>query len=104
MTTIFLYSAVVGTVIMVCQFAMTLLGIGDDGADMDADFDGDVSVEADADHGSSWLFGVLSFRTLVAAVAFFGLGGYAAISSGQSEIMSLVIAFGCGAAAMDGVY
>ena len=102
LTTIFLYSAVVGTVIMVCQFAMTLLGVGDDGADMDADFDGDVSV--DADHGSSWLFGVLSFRTLVAAVAFFGLGGYAALSSGQSEVVALLIAFGCGVAAMYGVY
>jgi hypothetical protein len=110
LTTVFLYCAVIGTVIILCQFAMTLLGMDDGGGDVDAGFDGDVGVDADfdADGGghtdSSWLFGVISFRTFIAFLAFFGLGGSAAMSAGQTQMVSLIIAFGCGAAAMYGVF
>jgi hypothetical protein len=138
--TIFLIAAVVGGTVLICQFALTLLGMGHDGADAghDAgdfsvdvhaggDFHGDTGGAFHADGGgiatdhhhtslstaadaefqhadSSWLFGVLSFRTLVAAAAFFGVAGKAATSAGYSQFTSLVVATLVGVAAMYGMY
>ncbi len=131
--TLFLFAAVVGGTVMVCQFLMTMLGLGDDGADFgdadvgvdagdfggDADVDMDAAVDVDGDHhtpihhaadadvdhpGSSWLFQVLSFRTIVAAVTFFGLGGAWSSSSGHGAVPSLIVALAVGAAAMYAMY
>jgi hypothetical protein len=123
----------------VCQFVLTLLGMGHDGADMGhdggGDFHGDAHVGgdvhgdaalADSMHGeivgqhdtslataadgayqhpdSSWLFSVLSFRTLVAAAAFFGVSGQAALSAGFPQLTSLVVATLVGLCAMYGMY
>ena len=124
MDTLFLVCALVGGTVMVLQFLMTLLGLGDTGSEMgdfggvgDADFSGDIadledggvkfSEAADADFDkptSSWLFGVLSFRTVVAAIAFFGLAGKAALAAEYGAAQSLGVAVGAGAAAMYGVY
>ena len=132
LSTIFLIAAVVGGTVLVCQFALTLLGMGDDVSDAASDgdfagdghFDGDLAGDsvhaggahdqhtslADAADGefqhsdSSWLFGVLSFRTLVAAGAFFGVAGRAALSSGFSQPTSLLIATVVGVCAMYGMY
>jgi hypothetical protein len=57
-----------------------------------------------AHYSSSWLFGVLSFRTIVAALAFFGLAGMAADAAGAPTETVLLVAVGAGAAAMFGVY
>lgn len=129
--TLFLIAAVVGGTVMVCQFLLTMLGLGDDGADfadgdvagdigVDAgDFSGDVDVDMDGDHhtpihtaadadvdhpGSSWLFQVLSFRTIVAAITFFGLGGAWSASSGHAPGLSLLVALAAGFAAMYAMY
>jgi hypothetical protein len=134
LSTIFLIAAVVGGTVLICQFALTLLGMGDHGADVghDAggDFHGDAHVGgdalADSMHGeiapqhytslstaadggyqhpdSSWLFSMISFRTLVAAAAFFGVAGRAALSAGYAESTSLVIAVLVGLCAMYGMY
>ncbi len=128
---VFLVCAVLGGTVMVCQFLLTLLGMGDDGGDMagDAgDFSGDadvgggdfdggdfdggdhhstISQASDAEfqhHGSSWLFGVLSFRTLVAALAFFGISGKAALAAQMAQPVSLILATSVGLAAMYGMY
>jgi len=117
---LFLIAAVVGGTVMVCQFLLTMLGLGDDGADFadgeigaDAgmDVDGDHhtpihdAAEADVDHpGSTWLFQILSFRTIVAALTFFGLGGAWSSSSGHGAVQSLIIAMTAGGAAMYGMY
>jgi membrane protein implicated in regulation of membrane protease activity len=53
---------------------------------------------------SSWLFGVLSFRTLVTAAAFFGLAGLAAQKSGFAPTSSLLVGVMAGVAAMYGMY
>lgn len=53
---------------------------------------------------SSWLFGVLSFRTLIAAAAFFGVAGKTALSAGYSQGISLALAVVVGLAAMYGMY
>ncbi|TWT73765.1 hypothetical protein Pla123a_36590 [Posidoniimonas polymericola] len=96
---VFMFCAGVGGVIMVIQFALMLLGVGDDldGGNLDADFDGgidgdfDADVDIDADHpntvsdaadadfdhpDSVWVFQVLSVRGIIAAITFFGLGGW----------------------------
>lgn len=124
---IFLIAAVIGGTVMVCQFVLTLLGMGDDLSDpghadagfdgaMDADFDGadatihhhtSAATAADGEFqhpDSSWLFGVISFRTLVAAGAFFGVAGRAATSAGFANVPALAIALAAGLAAMYGMY
>lgn len=153
--TIFLIAAVIGGTVMVCQFVLTLLGLGHDGADGgighhgdfggDAHLGGDVHAGGDfhgdlAGHGgdlgghggdvgghdgiagdhhnswstasadamqhpdSSWLFSVISFRTLVAASAFFGVVGRAALSAGVSQPASFALALLAGLGAMYGMY
>jgi hypothetical protein len=63
------------------------------------------AADADVDHpGSSWLFQVLSFRTIVAAVTFFGLGGAWSASSGHEAAVSLLVALASGFAAMYAMY
>ncbi|MFV2066517.1 MAG: hypothetical protein ACC645_06015 [Pirellulales bacterium] len=147
METLFLACAVFGGVMMVLQFLLTAMGVGDHGADADGFADtgnfgdaghigdagriggdahigdvnatggiGDADVEdghvhwteaagVDTDHISpSRVFAVLSLRTVVAALAFFGLGGWTSLASGFSPVASFAIALGCGAAAMYAVY
>jgi membrane protein implicated in regulation of membrane protease activity len=129
--TLFIITAVVGGTVMVCQFVLTLMGLsdhGDVGGGLDVDVSGadgggfhdvgghdahlagehhtSVATAADAQlhPDSSWLFGVLSFRTLVTAAAFFGLAGMAALRSGFAPAASLILAMLAGLAAMYGMY
>jgi hypothetical protein len=51
-------------------------------------------------HGPSWLAGVLSFRTVVAAVTFFGLSGLTAQAAGATPLDVILVALAGGAAAM----
>ena len=115
MTTIFLFCAVVGGTILAFQFVMTFVGLGDDGIDIPDDvpdsfdsylktdaFNGDL--EVGDPHGSTAMFGVLSFKTVVAAVAFFGIAGMAAQRGGIPLPGQLVIAILAGLGALYGVY
>lgn len=118
MTYLFILCAVIGGTILVCQFVLTLVGFGHDVGNLAHDVSVDVHTDATADvqsdahvdgnesgqHGSSWLFGVISFRTLVAASAFFGLAGLASESAGYRLPMQLLIATGSGAGAMFAVH
>jgi membrane protein implicated in regulation of membrane protease activity len=115
MSTVFLICAVIGGTILVCQFVLTLVGFGHHDLDIGHDVSADVGAGDAADahggdldghdaqgqhHGSTWLFSVVSFRTLVAAATFFGLAGLASSSAGLSSITQVAIAVVCGAAAM----
>ena len=115
MTTIFLACAVVGGTILAFQLVMTFAGFGDHGVDIADDipdsfdsyletdaFDGDV--EVGDPHGSTSMFGVLSFKTVVAAVTFFGITGMAAQSAGLSAAGQLTLAILAGLGAMYGVF
>ena len=112
MEKVFLVCAAVGGTVFVCQFVMALIGFGADDVDFADDVPDDVSGDFDvADeqghvmgHGSTWLFGVISFRTVVAALTFFGLAGYAALEAGQGSGPSIVIGAVCGVAAMYAVH
>ncbi len=124
MVTFFLICAVVGGTVLVCQFLLTLIGLGGDhevggdhgegdfsGGDHDVvDGDHDASGATDTEtadhhggddgHASSYLFGVLTFRTLTAAVAFFGLTGLAADSAGWPTASTLLAAVVSGGVAI----
>ena len=121
MAYLYLFFAVVGGTVLICQFVLTLVGLSgghDLPDDLSVDHSGDVGGDAhdvgpdgsidqahgDHVHGSSWLFGVLSFRTLVAASTFFGLGGLAAEQGNQNLLVQLVVAAVCGLGAMYGVH
>ncbi len=115
MASIFLFCALIGGTVLVCQFILTLVGLGDAGFELaddipdsaDTDFADDVpDVDGSTGHGelSTWLFGVISFRTLVAAATFFGLAGMASLKAGLSLPAQLLIAVACGVAAMYGVH
>lgn len=124
MALLFLTCAVVGGTILICQFVLTLVGLGGEhGVDFSHDVAHDFSADAGHDagggdahgtggnghaagqqHGSSWLFAVISFRTLVAAITFFGLVGSAARSAGQGPGVQLLLAVAAGIGAMYGVH
>jgi len=120
--TIFLVCALVGGTVLAFQFILAFIGLGaealdvdvpGDVGDADVDLSGDVDVGGDmdldaagaADHlDSSWMFEVISFRTVVAALTFFGLGGLTAASMDYGTPMQLVVAVAAGLAAMYAVF
>lgn len=124
-TIIYSISAVLGGTLLGCQFLMTLLGLGHDLADDlpddvphdfhfdhgDADHDGvghdsashDGASGHDSHHQVSFLR-LLTFRTVVAALTFFGLTGLAGNSAELPGELTLVAALAAGAAAMYGVH
>ena len=62
------------------------------------------SAAGHAAHGSTWLFRVLSLRTIVAALAFFGLAGLAAQAADCTPSPRFLIAAAAGLGAMYAVY
>jgi hypothetical protein len=102
--------AVLGGTLLACQFLLSLLGLGHhhdiDGGGAEHDIGGHDHHGGDhADHESqsSWFVGVLTFRTIVAALLFFGLSGRAAASSELEPGTTLAVALAAGAAALFGV-
>lgn len=111
----YLFCAIVGGTIFVGQFLLSLLGLAGDhefGGDSGADHldvgghDGSGGAEHHGGDGTGhdsatwWFVTVLSFRTVVAGLAFFGLGGMAANASGAQPIGALAIALASGFAAL----
>jgi hypothetical protein len=124
---VFLICAVLGGTVFLFQFVLALIGFGAEDLDLvddlpdDVDLDvpddvGDFTQAADAaghdlghatgtvDHGSTWLFGVISFRTVVAALTFFGLVGLACQSAQLGSALSALFALLAGCSAMWGVH
>ncbi len=112
MGNLFLFCAIFGGTVLLAQF---FLGFGSDeqGSEGPEDApDAIGGIEGDASdghhdaghHDSTWVFGVLTLRTVLIGVTFFGLTGKAATASGFEQPQTLLIAVGCGLAAMYGVY
>ena len=111
---VFVTAAVVGGTVFLFQFLLALIGFGTedldfaddvpDDLDLDVPDDFDMDHTGPIDHGSTFLFGVISFRTIVAALTFFGLAGLACLSAGFNSALSSIIAVACGYAAMVGVH
>jgi hypothetical protein len=122
LSSLFLVAAVVGGTILVCQFALALFGLGHGGTDFGHHLGGgfhadthvgvgDHSHAGDSHHdaaqhsnSSGRLFAMVSFRTVVAALAFFGVTGLATLDSGLPATTSVVLALIAGACAMYGMY
>ena len=116
---IFLFCAIAGGTILVCQFLLTLVGFSHLGGDHD--FGGDLHHDGaaidhlDVDHGDgeqvheshfdgNWRFAMLSLRTVTAGAAFFGLGGLGAASLQMPALVQIGFATICGFTALSGVY
>jgi membrane protein implicated in regulation of membrane protease activity len=98
---LFLICAVLGGTIFVIQFLMTVFGLGLDNLEIPHDLNVDTFDHGEvADHGSTWLFGVISFRTLTAAMAFFGLAGLGALESNQGFAVAMLVALIAAATAL----
>ena len=126
MTTLFMICALFGGTLLVCQTVLTLIGLSGDhdlagdggGHDFGHDFGGHDAAGHDAGgvahgadqpnsaghHDSTWFFGIVTLRTVVAALTFFGLSGMAAESSEVAPIPTLAIAVLSGFAAMVAVH
>jgi membrane protein implicated in regulation of membrane protease activity len=93
METPFLVCAILGSTLLLCQMLTSLLGFG-------ADHDTDAGADSDSagDHGDG-LFGIITLRTVTAAVLFFGLGGRTALYYEASEPRAIAFAFAAGIAA-----
>ena len=100
MDTIFIICAAVGGTLLLCQVLLTAVGLGghhDFFAHGDHDFG---SHEPGHDHESSWFAGLLTFRTIVAALTFFGLAGLTATAGKAQPPLALAIAAAAGAGAL----
>jgi hypothetical protein len=122
MTAVFSACALLGGTLLVCQTLLSLIGLGGDHAFGDdigghdvgghdfgghetAGSGGPTTAGNDVEHhGSTAFFGIITFRTVVAAMTFFGLTGLAAESSQFSTAASLAMAVGAGIAAMYSVH
>jgi hypothetical protein len=117
METAYEICAIVGGTVIACQFVLALFGLGhghDAGGGGDAhDFGGHDAAGHDAaghdtahhdaaeqNHLVNWFFGLLTFRTLVAGVTFFGLTGLMLTRSDADPGIALVGALAAGAAAL----
>ncbi|MFO0820310.1 MAG: hypothetical protein U1A77_20355 [Pirellulales bacterium] len=120
MWTVFLICAVVGGSVLLCQVVLSMVGLGGhevdishgDVTDIHLDVPGDHGLDvhggtgveeghdAGGHHGSTWLFGVISLRTMVAACTFFGLTGLTSMSAELPMGTTLFIAISSGLIAM----
>jgi serine/threonine protein kinase len=116
METLYTACAVLGGTLLGLQFLMSLVGLGHHGDVGGHDFhdggdfhdagghDGHASPH-DVTHDThvSWFVGLLTFRTVIAALTFFGLAGRAASAAEVSPVESLAAALAAGGAALFGV-
>ncbi|HWA97572.1 MAG TPA: hypothetical protein VG713_03745 [Pirellulales bacterium] len=123
MTLLYTICAIMGGTVLVCQFVLSIIGLGhaddvDDGSNAfghdvghDAVHDQGVDHAHDQSHeprassvqvhrGPNWFFGVVSFRTVMSALTFFGLTGRTLDARGESAGITLLIAVCAGVAAM----
>jgi membrane protein implicated in regulation of membrane protease activity len=115
METIFLVCAIIGGTLLVCQFLLGLFGVGHHdmgggGHDMQLEAPHDVGHVGHDAHGqdhhdqqhdhSSWFTGVLTLRSVIAALTFFGLAGMAAHAGEMGDQSSLLIATAAGLSAL----
>src|SRR5262249_30087649 len=105
---VFLICGLFGSTIVVLQFVLALVGLGEHGLDAGHSFEVSLAHDAPHDlghdvpheaghaqvhaHDSTWTFGVVSLRAIVAGVAFFGLSGLAGLSAGLSVLTATAVA------------
>ncbi len=108
MQTLYFYCAVVGGVILVLQTVLMIFGGGDGDMDTDVGVDVDASSGPDLHHdglsgepGDADAFvKVLSLKTLVAFLTFFGLTGLALLEAGVDPVWACILSVGAGLVAL----
>lgn len=116
MSTVFLVCGILGSTVIVLQFVLMLIGIGHDDGGLgeyeldsgghDGGHDGEIMDSAEDHHlghsqsVTNWLFGMLSFRSLMTFCAFFGLIGMAGHSAELTTLQTVVIAGAVGVGAV----
>ncbi len=112
MQSVFLVCAIAGSAILVIQFLMTLIGFDGDESGLDSMAGGEASLGDTSlgddvasghdglDHDPNSLFKKITFRSVVAATAFFGIAGMAASSAGLSPFPTMAIAVAAGGGAL----
>jgi hypothetical protein len=115
---VYFICAVFGGTLMVLQLVMMITGVGGDADSSDFGDSGDVGGDADSDgisdtDGNSAIgehshtvdiFKVLSLRTIIAGITFFGLGGLAGLTGGTTKLVSVILAIASGLIAIYFVY
>jgi hypothetical protein len=104
MVTFYLICFLIGATLLVGQFLLSLLGLGHL-HDFDLHDLHDVGGHdglCDHEGEGSWYTGILTFRTLVAALTFFGLGGLAGLRQWGPDLwpLTLVVAAAAGGGAL----
>jgi hypothetical protein len=126
---VYLIAFLVGGTVLLLQFLLSLVGLGGhhdtgeghdfhDGGDHDAagheagqDADGHDGHDTHHGHGhgtqaagqdsaTAWFVGLLTFRTVVAALTFFGIGGLAALEAGLDPLLAVGVAVAAGLGAL----
>jgi hypothetical protein len=100
LSTIFLYAAMIGGLLLLLQVAMMIVGLDDGGLGDSAGADN----ESVTDASGLWFFEMLSLRTLSAAACFFGLAGKASLAAGQAPLVAMTIALLAGYGALYSVF
>jgi hypothetical protein len=101
MYTFFLVCVGVGGTLILLQFLAGSLGLGGDHGDAGHhEFGGHDHGGADHDSDGNWFLGLLTFRAISAAIAFFGLGGVTAAYYGLPDSAQLATATLSGIAAL----
>jgi hypothetical protein len=110
LSTLFIYSAIIGGAVLVVQLALMLLGfMSDDLSLPDIPIDDDTpdiagAIGESGDNPLGWFYEVLSIRTLSAAATFFGLTGLTAQAYGASAPAAATYASAAGFAGLYSVY
>ena len=98
MTAVFAFAAIVGW-----PFLLFFVFFGGEGGDVDADFDVDVDVDADFETVggvgggvASAVLSILSFRSIVFFLAFFGATGLILDALATNSVITLVVAVALG--------
>jgi len=112
MALVFLMCAIFGGTVLIAQF---FLGFGgeheagydgpEDAPDAIAEFEDDGSEHGDdVHHDSTWLFGILTMRTILIGITFFGLTGRMALAWGFEGWQPLLVAVAGALVSMYGMY
>jgi hypothetical protein len=111
----YLITACAGGTLLVLQFLLGLVGLGGDhDTDIDHDIDHDIGHDLGHDlghdaqggnegaghEGATWLFHLLSLRTIAAGLTFFGLTGLTAWHFGRDSVTTLLLAVAAGGGAL----
>lgn len=101
MITVYTVCAVAGVAVLLVQVVLTIFGLDPDNEPiLEVGDDLEMGDDLADHHGASWMFGMLSLRSVTAFVAFFGLGGRMALSFNLGDFVAFLWAMGLGAGAM----